>query len=269
MPIDLHGLPIAITGASSGIGAATALACARAGMPVALAARRMDRLEDLVRDITALGGRAVAVACDVTNPEDCAALVDRTVAEFGSIYSVFANAGYGIEGRAHEITDKDWRAIFETNFYGTLWTIRPALKHMLASKRGHVLICTSCVAKSGVPYLAAYTATKAAQDHVGRAMRLELEGTGVHVSTVHPIGTVTEFSQVVREKSGNTRFAETPKGLKQTAEHVASTIVRGLARGGPGEIWPSLAARLVFGAGTTFPGLADFILRRHLAKKRG
>lgn len=238
-------------------------------MFVALAARRADRLDDVVRSISAAGGRAIAIACDVTKPNDCGKLVDRTVSEFGSIYSIFANAGYGIEGPTHEITDEDWRAIFETNFYGTLFTIRPALRQMLAAKRGHVLICTSCVAKSGVPYLAAYTASKAAQDHIGRAMRLELEGTGVKVSTVHPIGTVTEFSKVVKQKSGDKRFAETPSALKQTAEHVASTIVRCLRKERPaGEVWPSLAARFIFGAGTMFPGLADVILRRHLAKKR-
>lgn len=269
MSIDLHDLPIAITGASSGIGAATAIACARAGMPVALAARRVDRLHEVVDQITQAGGRAIAVDCDVTKPEDCQALVDKTVNAFGSIYSIFANAGYGIEGKTHEIPDADWRAIFETNFYGTMYTIRPALERMLAAKRGHVLICSSCVSKSGVPYLAAYTATKAAQDHVGRALRLELEGTGVRVSTVHPIGTVTEFSQVVKAHSGDNRRAETPKGLKQTAEHVANTIVHCLGRSNPpGEVWPSLTSRFLFGAGTMFPGLADFILRRHLAKKR-
>lgn len=270
MAIELRGLPIAITGASSGIGAATAIACARAGMPVVVAARRLDRLHAVVESITRAGGKAIAVACDVVKPEECRALVERTVSEFGSIYSIFANAGYGIEGRAHEIKDEDWRAIFETNFYGTMHTIRPALEHMLAARRGHVLICSSCVAKSGVPYLAAYTATKAAQDHVGRAMRLELEGTGVHVSTVHPIGTVTEFSKVVKQKSGDKRFAETPRGLKQSAEHVANTIVRRLARDGRGgEVWPNLTARFLFGAGTMFPSLADSILRRHLAKRRG
>lgn len=268
--IDLRGLPIAITGASSGIGAATAIACAKAGMPVVVAARRLDRLEEVVTKITRAGGKAIAVVCDVVKPEECRALVDRTVAEFGSIYCIFANAGYGIEGRTHEIKDEDWRAILETNFYGTMYTIRPALERMLAAKRGHVLICSSCVAKSGVPFLAAYTASKAAQDHAGRAMRLELEGTGVKVSTVHPIGTVTEFSKVVKEKSGDKRFAETPSGLKQTAEHVANTIVRCLAKERPeGEVWPSLTSRFLFGAGTMFPGLADHILRRHLAKKHG
>src|SRR5437868_6360217 len=93
--IDLTGKPIAITGASSGIGLATALACARAGMPVALAARREDRLQEAVAKIRGEGGKAIAVRADVDSPQDCRALVERTVAELGSIYAVFANAGYG------------------------------------------------------------------------------------------------------------------------------------------------------------------------------
>src|SRR5882724_761167 len=125
--IDLTGKPIAITGASSGIGRATAIACAAAGMPVALGARRVEKLESAVREITAAGGRAIAVPTDVDKPEDCRRLVDRTVAEFGSIYAVFANAGYGFEKAMADTTDAELRAIFETNFFGTMNTIRPAM----------------------------------------------------------------------------------------------------------------------------------------------
>src|SRR4051812_42586613 len=96
-PIDLSGKSIAITGASSGIGRATALACAAAGMPVALGARRVDKLKAAVDEITAKGGRAIAVPTDVTSPDDCRRLLDTAVAELGPLYAVFANAGYGIE----------------------------------------------------------------------------------------------------------------------------------------------------------------------------
>src|SRR5262249_14183400 len=120
---ELSGKPIAITGASSGIGMVTALYCARAGMPVVVGARREDRLRGLVAGTRGEGGRAVAVACDVDRPEDCHGLVDATVREFGSIYSVFANAGYGTYTPVHEMSDADVRAMFQTNFYGTLATI--------------------------------------------------------------------------------------------------------------------------------------------------
>lgn len=265
--LNLSGLPIAITGASSGIGMITALLCARAGMPVALAARRVDRLEHLAVEIRRGGGRAIAVACDVAKPEDCARLIDRTNDEFGTLYAVFANAGYGVEGGVCELSDAAWRGIFETNFWGTLNTIRPALPHLLAAGRGHVLICSSVVSKMGVPNLAAYTTTKACQDHVGRALRLELGGK-VHVSTVHPIGTNTEFSQVVTEKSGNRpRTARSPEAFRQTPEHVAEAVLRCLRRP-RGEVWTSFTARMLAAIGTASPGFADFILRQHFEGKK-
>ena len=132
MPAFLKDLPIAITGASSGIGLATALKCAQAGMPVVLAARREDRLAAAVAQIKAAGGRALAVRCDVESKGACQELIDRTVKEFGSIYAVFANAGYGIERRVDALSDEDIESMFRTNFWGTLWTIRPALEKFKA-----------------------------------------------------------------------------------------------------------------------------------------
>jgi len=264
--IDLTGLPIAITGASSGIGLAAALACAKAGMPVALAARREDRLTELADRITKEGGRAIAVRCDVVNPDDCRRLVERTIESFGSIYSIFANAGYGIEGEIHETSDQALREIFEVNFWGTLNTIRPAIPPMLASGKGHILICSSVVSKLGIPTLGAYCATKAAQDHIGRAMRIELDGR-IHVSTLHPIGTNTEFSQVVTQRSGGRlRTARAPDNFRQTPQTVADAVVRCLRRP-RGEIWTSFRGRMLAALATASPEFADWCLRRYFRKK--
>jgi short-subunit dehydrogenase len=265
--IPLTNKPIAITGASSGIGLAAAFACAKAGMPVALAARRADRLESAVQQITAGGGKAIAVACDVTKPDDCNRLVAETIRSFGSIYSVFANAGYGIESRADAITDQELRDIFETNFFGTMFTIRPALAQMKQAGAGHVLICSSAGSKIGVPMLSAYTATKAAQDHIGRALRIELAGTGILVSTIHPIGTHTEFSKVLVEHSdGRKRNSETPPHRKQTVEVVAAAIVRCLEKP-KGEVWTHFPTRLALAAATLLPSLGDAVLRKKFAKR--
>src|SRR6187549_2932574 len=105
--IELRGKPIAITGASSGIGRATAIACARAGMPVAAAARREDRLEGLVEEINRAGGRAIAVRTDVTDAGDCERLIAGTVEAFGSVYAVYANTGYGMEKAVHLMSDAE------------------------------------------------------------------------------------------------------------------------------------------------------------------
>lgn len=264
--IALPGKPIAITGASSGIGRATALACARAGMPVAIAARRADKLKEVVAEIQSLGGRAIAVECDVVKPDQCRALTEETVRAFGSIYAVFANAGYGFEANVHESTDEAIREIFEVNFWGTLNTVRPALDHMLRAGSGHIVMCSSVVSKMGIPTMAAYSATKAAQDHFGRAMRIELHKR-VHVSTVHPIGTNTEFSAIVTERGGNKpRTARAPEGFRQTPNQVAAAVVQCLARP-RGEVWTSLTGRTLAAVGTMFPSFADAMLRRHFLKK--
>lgn len=300
--IDLGGRAIAITGASSGIGAATAIACARAGMNVVLGARRGDRLRELAerinqeRDGAEERGRAVAVECDVTRVEDCRALVGRCVEEFGSIYAVFANAGYGIESAAHTLSDEQLRAIFETNFFGTMNTIRPYLDVVLGAGsgaaraggadhgapgesaktqagrtkdvRGHVLICSSCLSRMSLPHYSAYSATKAAQAHVGRSMRLELEPFGVKVSTVHPITTATEFFDAVRTETGGKReVSHIPRRFAHTAERVAGEIVRCLRRP-RAEVWPSVEVRLGMALAAAFPGLEDVLLLRRMARRK-
>ncbi len=259
--MDLAGLSIAITGASSGIGRATAIACAAAGMPVAVGARRLDRLESLVAEIKAAGGRAIALETDVDKPEDCRRLIDATAGAFGSIYAVFANAGYGLEKPIHETPDAELRAIFETNFWGTINTIRPALERMLPAHGGHILVCSSCLSKLGMPFHGHYSATKAAQDHIARAMRAELRGTGVHVSSVHPIGTSTELFDRSAERSGSVRAIRTPMFMRQPPERVARAVVRCLRRP-RGEVWTSIPMRLAFAAATAFPGMTDFALGR-------
>jgi len=258
--VDLSGLPIAITGGSSGIGAATAFACARAGMPVVVGARRADKLREVVDRITSSGGRAMAVECDVRRPEDCRKLIDETVSSYGSVYAVFANAGYGAESSLEEMPDEAVREMFETNFFGTLHTIRPALARMREAGRGHVLICSSCVARMTLPKFSVYTATKAAQAHVGTAMRAELRGSGVHVSTVHPIATRSEFFEQVRARKGGAPVEhQAPDFFTQRPEDVASRVVACLRRP-RGEVWTGPKGSMTrFGMSlcTLFPSLGD------------
>ncbi len=265
MAIDLTGKPIVITGASSGIGEATALACAKAGMPVVGGARRIERLESLVSRIRSEGGKAIAMVCDVTRPEDCTALVARCVEEFGSVYAVYANAGYGLEAPVLDTSDEVFRKIFETNFFGTLNTIRPAVAQMRRQGGGgHVVICSSCLYRGTVPYYAAYSATKAAQGHIGAAMRYELEPEGIHVSTVCPIGTKTEFFESMHDTGKMAAGVEhTPDWLKQTPAFVAGRIVACLRRPRM-EVWTGLKGMFVrFGmAVLTFaPGLGNGSMR--------
>lgn len=264
MAIDLSGRPIVITGASSGIGEATALECASAGMPVVVAARRTDRLDALARRIVSSGGRALAVKTDVTDPEACRGLLSQAEEAFGPIHAVYANAGYGYERAFHESTDEQIREIFETNFWGSLNVIRPALERMIPRRSGHVLMCSSCLSKIGVPFMSAYSATKAAQDHFARGMRHELAALGIRVSTVHPVLTATELFDEVARRSGGGRVYGRGRGrglFVQSPVRVARATVRCL-RQPRGEVWTSLPTRLAMAAATACPGLADAVLRR-------
>lgn len=271
--IDLANRPIAITGGSSGIGAATAIACARAGMPVALGARRTDKLQQVVKRITDAGGRAIAVPMDVTSPEDSRRLIDECVRAFGSIYAVYANAGYGVEVGVADMSDADMRAIFETNVFGSLNVVRPALERMKTNPgphRGHVLWCSSCVGKLTLPYYGAYCATKAAQNHLSRALNLELKGQGIFSTSVHPLTTRTEFFDQVRTRGQGKKIIDyTPDAAMQTPELVANKTLAALRRPHP-EVWTGIkgvGTRVGMAISMALPGIADWSLESLLKKR--
>lgn len=262
MPRDLQNKTIAITGASSGIGAATAIACAQAGMNVVLAARRKDRLNEIATRVEALGRRAVVCAGDVRRDDDMEAMVDAAKQQFGQLDVVFANAGYGLFASVMDTTDEQMRDIFETNYFGTLRTIRAAVPVMReTSEQGHILICTSAASEIAIPMYGGYSATKAAQDSIGGALRAELASTNIAVSTVHPIGTRTEFFDVVRGNSVNPgEGLNTPSALMHSSEKVARTVVRCLRKPRT-EVWPSVGTRLGVALTTAVPALGAWSIR--------
>lgn len=268
MARSLEGKPILITGASSGIGLATARACAAAGMPVVLAARRADRLREAVGQIEKSGGRASAFECDVASESACAAAVAACVERYGAIYAVFANAGYGQEKAVHELSGDEVRRMFEVNFFGTMWVVRAALVPMMQARRGHVLVCSSCLARMPVVRAGVYSATKAAQHHVARSMRIELAPFGIDVTSVHPIGTRTEFFDTAGSVIAGKVHAQGADAMPfiQDASFVAEKIVRCMRRDRPeAEVWPGMAAGFLRGvmAGlSVWPGLGDWVMRR-------
>lgn len=268
MPATLAGLPIIITGASSGIGRATAFACAQQGMPVVVAARREDRLREVVEQIRSQGGRAIAHACDVASEADARTLVGAAVQAFGPPYAVFANAGYGEELPAHASAapehanqaDEAFRRMIDVNYWGSVYVLRAALPHLRVQRRGHLLLCSSCLAKLGTPMYSAYSMSKAMQDHLARAMRIELADQNIAVSSVHPVGTRTEFFDQVASKGGKL-LSKTPDIFMQRPERVARAVVRCL-RSPRGEVWTSLPMRAALAMGTLLPGMTDMILRQ-------
>jgi NADP-dependent 3-hydroxy acid dehydrogenase YdfG len=172
-----------ITGASSGIGAATARAAADAGYRLVLAARSVDRLDELA---AGLGGddRALARRCDVTEWDDQQALVADTLERFGRLDVVFANAGFGAKRGFQRESVEHWRSMVLTNVYGAALTIR-ATMDALTESRGHLLLTGSVAGRKAQPG-SLYSATKWAVTALGEGARQEFNGTGVRVTLIEP-----------------------------------------------------------------------------------
>src|SRR5262249_42992918 len=193
------------TGESSGMVEATARRAAQAWYRVELAARSTDKLEALA---TELGG--LAVPCDVTDWEQQAAMVERTLSEYGRIDVAFANAGFGGERSFKSSTPERWRAMVLTNVYGAALTIR-ACYDALVESQGHLLLTGSLAGRRALPG-SLYSCTKFAVTAMGEAARLELNGTGVRVTLVEPGMVATPF------------FDEPPTGMLE-ADDIARAVM--------------------------------------------
>ena len=263
MPRDLKNKVILITGASSGIGAATAVACAEAGMRVSLVARRGDKLQKIAVQIAGMGHKAHFFSADVNNADDLKKAFADCWATFGRLDAVFANAGYGQIVNLLDMSEADERAMFETNYFGTTRTLRLAAPLMEQTTDGlkHLLICSSAASEIGLPTLGVYSATKAAQDSIAGALRAELHDDGFSVTSVHPIGTKTDFMRVAGEDDNK----NTPVALQQTPEKVARHLVSALRKPRP-EVWPSGITRVALALVTLSPRFASWAMRRHYRK---
>lgn len=262
----LDGRTIVITGASSGIGAATALACAAAGMDVVLAARRADRLEAVAAEVRTAGRTAVCVTADVTDPASDAALLDAAGSLPGGLDAVFANAGYGLDRDLLDSAEADVRGLFETNVFAAHRLLVTAATRLRDDARpGHLLSCSSCLARFTMPGSAAYAASKAAQASLATGLRLELRGTGIAVSSVHPVTTRTEFFEVAARAGGEgaatSRLRGPARWLSQPPERVARAVVRCLRRPRP-EVWTSGPTRWGAALLVAAPRLGDVITPR-------
>ncbi len=211
----LDGKVVAITGASSGIGAAAARAVAAEGGSVAVGGRRKERVDALAADI---GG--VAVEMDVRDPAGSQRLVDAAIARFGRLDVMVANAGIGAYGGIMDLSDDQLKDMMETNVAGTVWPIRAAVPHFLAAGGGDVVIIASVAGLRGAGDEAVYAATKFAQVGLAGALDRELRGKGIRVSTICPGGVATEFAM------GAGRTPDMP-GLDKMlrAEDVAAAVV--------------------------------------------
>jgi len=250
---------IAITGASAGIGRATALRLARDGWSIAACGRRRDRLEAVAAEIAAAGGRPLVVPADVSVEADMDRLVDETVAAFGRLDVILCNAGFGVAGAIDEISAAQMRQLVDINYMGTFYAARAALRIFRRQQRGHVIAVSSIVGKRGVPYMGAYSATKFAQVGMIECLRSELAGSAIHATVVYPVSTETEFFDVMSRETGTT--VTRAGGPRQDASVVADAIARAIARPVP-EVFPHSRSRALAIVNALAPGFTDRLVKR-------
>jgi len=252
-------LVVAITGASAGIGRATALRLARDGAAVVMCARRADKLQQTADEVRALGGDPLPIVADVTRADDMERFAGAAVDRFGRLDVMMCNAGFGIAGAIDEISPAQMRELVDVNYMGTFYAARAALPHFRRQQRGHLIVISSIVGKRGVPFMGAYAATKFAQVGMAECLRAEVAGTPIHVTVVYPVSTETEFFAVMSRETGVP--VNRAGGPRQDAASVADAIARAVARPTP-EVFPHAKARALVWLNALAPGVTDRIVKR-------
>lgn len=262
----VQGKVVIVTGASAGIGEATAREFGRAGAKVVLAARRAERLERLAEEIRAEGGTALPVPTDVTDRDQISRLVNSTLAAFGRI-DVLANiAGWGRYDWFEELDPEDLRMQYEVNVIGLAELTRQVLPTMKAQRAGHILMMSSYASRVAVPPLTVYASTKYAVEGLSDGLRRELIPWGIHVSRIHPSGVKgTEFNQKAA-RDGGIRYRSLPIG-KITRERLARELVK-LVQHPRRELFISRLYDVPVFFNRHFPGLVDIVMALWVRQKR-
>ena len=196
----LDGKVVVITGASSGIGGATAEALAEEGATVVVAARREERLSELVERLNGDGGKALAVECDVTDEEQAHALIQRAKDEFGQVDILVNNAGVMQLSKIEKGLSDEWRTMFDVNVMGLLYTTDAAVQVMKEQGSGHLVNVSSVAGRKSGPLRGAYSGTKFAVNAISEALRQELIEDNIRVTVVEPGAVETELPDHITDE---------------------------------------------------------------------
>ncbi len=259
---------VVLTGASSGIGWQLALLLAEQGAWLTLAARRRERLEELAELCRERGARVLVHPTDVSREEECKALIDVAVAEYGRLDTLVVNAGRTMWSLFEELeTLRPFEEIMQVNYFGSVYCTYYALPH-LKKTRGRIVGVSSLTGKTGVPTRSGYAASKHAMAGFFDTLRIELAGSGVTVTMIYPDFVATETRERALGPDGQP-LGESPvhEGKVMTAEECARQIVDA-AGGRRRELIQSLRGRLGMWIKLIAPGLIDRIAQRAIDRGR-
>jgi NADP-dependent 3-hydroxy acid dehydrogenase YdfG len=261
----LSGKVVLITGASSGFGEAAAKLFSQEGCKIVLAARRMERLEELANEIQAKGGEALPVSMDVTQPSQIESMVQAAVDRFGHIDILFNNAGFGRLDWFEALDPiKDIQGQINVDLLGVIWTARAVLPQMYRQRSGHIINMASMAGWAAPPLYTVYSAAKFGVRGFTESLRREARPFGVKVSVLYPGGAATEFQKHVGGNKAKQRF-RTPAWLALTAEDVARAVVNLAKRPRRSLILPRVMAFSIF-LNSHFTGISDAIQARAFAR---
>ena len=216
---ELTGKVALVTGASSGIGEAAALALAQAGVSVAVSGRRRQRLDSLVERIGSAGGKGLALPGDVSVEADATRAVEDTVARLGRIDILINSAGVNEAGGIQTLPLELWRKVIDINLMGTLYTCKAAVPHMKALGSGDIINISSTAGRRAAAAFAAYATSKFGVTALTESLRQEVGGAGIRVCILEPGATETEIYQSISEP--NAREAIRAHVTKQGAMQVS------------------------------------------------
>lgn len=256
---------ILITGASSGIGAATARLFASEGFKIVLAARRREKLHALAGEIQEIGAESLVIPTDISQLDQIDNLVSKSLNHFGQIDILLNNAGLGRLAWLDKLDpQKDIDFQIQVNLTGLIQTTRAILLHMIERQQGHIINMGSIAGLIATPTYSVYAATKYGLRGFTEALRREVSIHGIKVTGIYPGGVATEFG----EKAGIKRKTKvsTPPFLKLTAEDVAQSVLDVITKPYRAVIIPGLMRPAVW-LSVIFPGLVDKIIERRFTRR--
>jgi short-subunit dehydrogenase len=263
--MKLKDSTVIVTGASSGIGRATAQQLAQAGSNVVLASRDGKTLEELAKELEPLPGRRLVVPTDVSDREAVNAMVDRTLQEFGSIEVLVNNAGVGLNAPIADGSLENIRYVFEVNLFGAIHCIQAVTPHMKERRCGTIVNVSSVMGRLAGPYNGAYSAAKAALNAVTDSMRPELEPYGIGVTVIYPGYTITGFHPNSLSEVKMPPRSRLVRGVGPEA--VAKTILQSV-RKGRREAYVSVSDAAAITIKNFSPRLVDWGMRRFWMSSR-